>query len=129
MYRQCSCGHFSSVLVLLANMLLHPTEDGISLDKSLTAMSLDMLEDILKITHDKAFQSVNEIIKELARKANDAVESRALNLQTNAVEMTQGFTTPWEIPVVLQAWGYPTFADDLDVFASQLGNEIEATFM
>jgi hypothetical protein len=67
-------------MILLANMFLNPNHSFVELDRHLCNKSIDLFDDTIKTTNDKAFAAVRKIVKELARMADEVtVPSDAQN--------------------------------------------------
>jgi hypothetical protein len=74
--RQCSCAHFSSLIILLANMALNPSHEFVTLDQHLALKALNLFDRLLEIVDDEAFVSLRAVVGELSQKANAAVASQ-----------------------------------------------------
>ncbi|KAM0425301.1 hypothetical protein ACHAPT_009357 [Fusarium lateritium] len=70
---QCSCSHFSALIILLANMILNPGHKGIHVDQHLAVKALDLFDKLLGVIDDAAFRSLRTIVGELSHKAEAAV--------------------------------------------------------
>ncbi|KAG5767784.1 hypothetical protein H9Q72_004481 [Fusarium xylarioides] len=71
--RQCSCSHFSALIVLLANMILNPGHNSIHIDQHLSVKALDLFDKLLKIIDDEAFRALRSVVGELSQRAQTAV--------------------------------------------------------
>ncbi|KAG5794033.1 hypothetical protein H9Q69_006909 [Fusarium xylarioides] len=70
---QCSCSHFSALIVLLANMILNPWHNSIHIDQHLSVKALDLFDKLLKIIDDEAFRALRSVVGELSQRAQTAV--------------------------------------------------------
>ncbi|KAI1017245.1 hypothetical protein LB505_001945 [Fusarium chuoi] len=70
---QCSCSHFSALIVLLANMILNPGHNSIHIDQHLSVKALDLFDKLLKIIDDEAFRALRSVVGELSQRAQTAV--------------------------------------------------------
>ncbi|KAF4450665.1 hypothetical protein F53441_6326 [Fusarium austroafricanum] len=70
---QCSCSHFSALVVLLANMILNPGHEFIHIDQHLSVKALDLFDKLLKIIDDDSFRMLRSVVGELSTKAQTAV--------------------------------------------------------
>ncbi|KAF5667353.1 transcriptional regulator [Fusarium denticulatum] len=70
---QCSCSHFSALIVLLANMILNPGHSSIHIDQHLSVKALDLFDKLLKIIDDEAFRALRSVLGELSQRAQTAV--------------------------------------------------------
>lgn len=73
-HRQCSCSHFSALIIILANMILNPGHKSIHVDQHLAVKALDLFDKLLGIIEDASFRSLRAIVSELSQKADAAVE-------------------------------------------------------
>ncbi|KAJ5611403.1 hypothetical protein N7510_008122 [Penicillium lagena] len=112
------CGHFSALMVLLANMFLHPSHACLSQDQRLIFRSIDMFESILGAVRDRAFESVYKMVSELVKKASDAVESYNLFEDANTADLVQDFRADWENFLATEGFGYYNFAEEPNLFTS-----------
>lgn len=71
--RQCSCAHFSALIVVLSNMLLYPNHTNVSVDQHHSAKGVQLLDDMLDVVQDAQFDALRLIVRELYDKANTAV--------------------------------------------------------
>ncbi|KAH7259936.1 hypothetical protein NW759_002613 [Fusarium solani] len=71
---QCSCSHFSALIIILANMTLNPGHKFIHVDQHLAVKALDLFDKLLGIIEDASFRSLRAIVGELSQKAEAAVE-------------------------------------------------------
>ncbi|KAH8684112.1 fungal-specific transcription factor domain-containing protein [Ilyonectria robusta] len=84
---QCSCAHFSGLIILLANMSLDPGHELVAFDQHLALRAINLFDKLLDIIDDEGFKALRLVIGELSQKANLAVETHRLeNAQSgNAV--------------------------------------------
>ena len=109
-FRQCGCGHSSALMILLANMFLNPNHSFVELDRHLCNKSIDLFDDAIKTTNDKAFAAVRKIVKELARMADEVTVPG--ELQSDPSDSNQNFfdagpTTAFES----QDWSFNPFEE------------------
>ncbi|RSM15872.1 hypothetical protein CEP52_000414 [Fusarium oligoseptatum] len=71
---QCSCSHFSALIIILANMILNPGHKSIHVDQHLAVKALDLFDKLLGIIEDSSFRSLRAIVGELSQKAEAAME-------------------------------------------------------
>lgn len=68
------------------------------------------------MVHDQAFFSIQNIVKVLSKKADDAVESYRIHQEEDATEMFQEANADWNTFSALGDVGYSVFRDDSVVF-------------
>ncbi|KAH6876332.1 fungal-specific transcription factor domain-containing protein [Thelonectria olida] len=73
---QCSCAHFSSLIILLANMALNPSHELVALDQHLALKALNLFDQLLTIINDEAFVALRAVVGELSQKANAAISAQ-----------------------------------------------------
>lgn len=100
-------------MILLANMFLSPNHTFVDLDRHLCAKSIDLFDETIKSTDDKAFAAVRRIVRQLARKAEKAaIPNSTLDLQETsssnvfATDLTVDSATPnWDFdPLEEEMW-------------------------
>ncbi|KAJ4123090.1 hypothetical protein NW768_010083 [Fusarium equiseti] len=79
---QCSYSHFSALIVLLANMILHPGHNSIHVDQHISIKALDLFDKLLKIVDDEAFRALRSIVGELSQRAQEAVAAHRQELRS-----------------------------------------------
>lgn len=72
--RQCSCVHFSGLVIVLANILLSPTHKFTSVDLQIATKSIHLLESLLDVVQSPTFEPLQRIIMDLYRSAVRAVD-------------------------------------------------------
>ncbi|KAH7121882.1 fungal-specific transcription factor domain-containing protein [Dactylonectria estremocensis] len=75
---QCSCAHFSGLIIILANMSINPSHALVAQDQHLALKALTLFDQLLAIVEDDAFRALRTVIGELSEKANAAVETQRL---------------------------------------------------
>ncbi|KAM0347406.1 hypothetical protein ACHAPU_004927 [Fusarium lateritium] len=78
---QCSCSHFSALIVLLANMILNPGHSSIHIDQHLSIKALDLFDKLLKVIEDDKFSTLRIVVGELSQKAQAAVAAHRRELR------------------------------------------------
>ncbi|KAH7121423.1 fungal-specific transcription factor domain-containing protein [Dactylonectria macrodidyma] len=76
--RQCSCAHFSGLIIILANMSINPSHELVAQDQHIALKALTLFDQLLDIVEDDAFRALRIVIGELSEKANAAVENQRL---------------------------------------------------
>lgn len=71
--RQCSCAHFSALIVVLSHMLLYPSHSLVSVDQQHSYNAVKLLDEVMKLAQDENFDKLRDIVLELYDKANAAV--------------------------------------------------------
>ncbi|KAF5679778.1 transcriptional regulator [Fusarium heterosporum] len=79
---QCSCSHFSALIILLANMILNPGHSSIHADQHLSIKALDLFDKLLKVVEDDRFSALRIVVGELSQKAQAAVAAHRRELQS-----------------------------------------------
>ncbi|KAM0245788.1 hypothetical protein ACHAP5_005107 [Fusarium lateritium] len=78
---QCSCSHFSALIVLLSNMILNPGHSSIHTDQHLSIKALDLFDKLLLIIDDQQFSALRIVVGELSQKAQAAVAAHRRELR------------------------------------------------
>ncbi|KAI5458976.1 fungal-specific transcription factor domain-containing protein [Mariannaea sp. PMI_226] len=73
---QCSCAHFSALIIVLANMTLNPNHELVVFDQHLAVKALDLFDQLLELIDEEAFRTLRTVIGELNEQANAAVASQ-----------------------------------------------------
>ncbi|CAM1501196.1 Fc.00g103580.m01.CDS01 [Cosmosporella sp. VM-42] len=81
---QCSCSHFSALIILLANMSINPRHELVSLDQHISSKAIKLFDKLLEVVDSEPFQTLRAIIDELYKKANEAVEAAQLDKSRGA---------------------------------------------
>lgn len=89
--RQCSCSHFSGLIVVLANMILFPDHPNVPLDQLITTKAVVLFDKLLQVIDDPKFRSLRGIIGELHEKATKAFEAHCLSEQKSGSDIFAGF--------------------------------------
>lgn len=76
--RQCSCAHFSGLIILLANMSLNPGHELVAFDQHLALRAINLFDKLLDIIEDDGFKALRLVVGELSQKATLAVETHRL---------------------------------------------------
>ncbi|KAM0201943.1 hypothetical protein ACHAQI_011076 [Fusarium lateritium] len=78
---QCSCSHFSALIVLLSNMILNPGHSSIHTDQHLSIKALDLFDKLLLVIDDQQFSALRIVVGELSQKAQAAVAAHRRELR------------------------------------------------
>ena len=105
-HRQCSCGHASALLILLANMFLSPSHFHWEVDRHLSNKSMELVVEILKTTQDKAFVAISKLVKDLSRMANEAVETHRTKENNTLEDLTFYLDADEELLLGGQDWNF-----------------------
>ncbi|KAF7550385.1 hypothetical protein G7046_g8028 [Stylonectria norvegica] len=117
---QCSCGHASALIILLANICLHPALPYISFDQYLTTKSVKLYNGILEVTPDKALVSLRELVTELFRNSTRALETCEVTEDSDAIVSFYDDTADWNMFLPVEDFGFSTFEDNPDYMAEFL---------
>lgn len=71
--RQCICPHLSGLIILLANMLINPHHEFVSLDQRLTTKAIQLFDKILELVPSESIRKIHVIVGELYERASEAV--------------------------------------------------------
>lgn len=114
-FRQCSCAHFSGLIILLANLILSPSHPYVSLDQQIANKAVRLFEDLLQVVTASAFHTLQRLINDLHSSANAAVaQARLEAAQDDDVENI--FTsTVGQGGFEEQDIGFPSFIGDDDM--------------
>ncbi|KAM5353584.1 hypothetical protein ACJ41O_000234 [Fusarium nematophilum] len=77
---QCSCAHFSALIILLANIILSPDHSFVPLDQHLSLKALDLFDKLLQVVDEEGFRTLRAVVGELSQKADAAVKAHRLML-------------------------------------------------
>ncbi|KAH8645769.1 fungal-specific transcription factor domain-containing protein [Xylariales sp. PMI_506] len=66
---QCSCAHFSALIILLANILLDPTSASAGPDLEAAAQSAQLFYELFDLVESAAYEAAHRVIKDLHRTA------------------------------------------------------------
>ncbi|KAF5576743.1 transcriptional regulator [Fusarium pseudocircinatum] len=120
--RQCSCSHFSALIVLLANMILNPGHSSIHIDQHLSVKALDLFDKLLKIIDDEVFRALRSVVGELSQRAQTAVAVYREELKGLGRDVFEGLNVD---DVAVQEVDFLP-AGDTDMFE---GLEVEGPFV
>ncbi|KAG9255617.1 fungal-specific transcription factor domain-containing protein [Emericellopsis atlantica] len=110
---QCSCAHFSGLIVLLANNLMHPTHPDAWIDQELSNKAVKLLNDLVSVLPANAFDTLCVVVNELQKKASTAVDAaRLAAAQTDWMQASDGNLLLEDLG---DEMGFPVFADDEDI--------------
>ncbi|PNY23863.1 transcriptional regulatory protein [Tolypocladium capitatum] len=70
---QCSWPHFSGLIILLANMLINPSHDFVSLDQHLATKAMQLFDKVLELVPSESVRKIRAIVGELNERAFEAV--------------------------------------------------------
>ncbi|KAF4471443.1 transcriptional regulator [Fusarium albosuccineum] len=70
---QCSCSHFSALIILLSNMIIEPGHQAIHVDQHLAVKAIDLFDKLLGVIDDPQFRTLRAVVGELSQKAEEAV--------------------------------------------------------
>ncbi|RDW72837.1 hypothetical protein BP6252_06744 [Coleophoma cylindrospora] len=91
--RQGSCVHFSALIVILANILISPGHESVSLDLQIATTSVRLFEQLLDIVQSTKYEPLQRIIMDLYQSAARVVDevrlggsNRANDLNTSLPE-------------------------------------------
>lgn len=93
---QCSCAHFSGLIILLANMILSPTHPYVSLDQQISNRAVRLFESMLQFVTTSAFHTLHQLIQDLHTSANTAVDQARLNATQNDDDVENVFAANME---------------------------------
>ena len=115
-------------MILLANMFLNPNHSFVELDRHLCNKSIDLFDDTVKTTNDKAFAAVRKIVKELSRMADEVTIPNEAQSEKSASHQNIfdiGETAAFE----LQNWIFDPFEErNWDSFGDFSVDEPERAF-
>jgi hypothetical protein len=80
---QCSCAHFSSLIVLLANTYMNPTHPSVAEDQSITTKSVQYFDRSIDMFNPDGCKSVRCVIHELLQKSNAAVDQARVSFSSD----------------------------------------------
>ncbi len=98
-------------MILLANMVSDPRHPYVDLDRHLCNMSMDLFDEILKASQDKAFIAVRKLVNELARKAEDAQKGASSNQEQNLNDAAFDLNTDPDLLLDVHEWDFDTSED------------------
>ncbi|KAF7561067.1 hypothetical protein G7046_g3059 [Stylonectria norvegica] len=75
---QCSCAHFSALIIILSNMSANPSAPTISLDQHLASKAVVLFDKVLEVIDLEQFRTLRAIVGELYKKADQAIEDYRL---------------------------------------------------
>ncbi|KAF4960609.1 hypothetical protein FSARC_10423 [Fusarium sarcochroum] len=84
---QCSCSHFSALIILLANMILNPGHTSIHVDQHLAVKAIDLFDKLLKVVDDETFRALRTVVGELSQKAETAVAMYRQELRSSGKDI------------------------------------------
>ncbi|KAH6667824.1 fungal-specific transcription factor domain-containing protein, partial [Halenospora varia] len=70
---QCSCAHFSALIILLANILISPAHESIYLDLRTATKSIRWFEQLVDVIQSAAYEPMQRIIIDLYKSATTVV--------------------------------------------------------
>lgn len=110
--RQCSCAHFSGLIILLANLILSPTHPYSSLDQQIANKAVRLFEDLLTVVTASAFHTLKRLINDLHSSANAAVEQARLEAAAQDDDVENVFVTSRGQGFEEVDLGFPSFLGD-----------------
>lgn len=131
--RQCSCSYFSALIVLLANLSIHPSHALVSLDQHLAAKALYLFDKLLEVVENKAFQTLRGIIGELYNAANAAVEAERMEQNAEGNDVFGGMNAEVDVTHAVGTLDFLPLENDVDVLGGTFGSvdglgEFESSF-
>lgn len=112
--RQCSCAHFSALIILLADVVSSPGQLSMLSDYEAASISTELFSKLIAITETPAYKALGMIITELHRSATvvvDAHQSEEATTTTDASELFEGFPVGSDLDLNLD--------DDLSLFRQE----------
>ncbi|CAG9996050.1 unnamed protein product [Clonostachys byssicola] len=83
---QCTCAHFSGLVILLSNTIMYPTHEFASLDSEISTVSVQLLDKIVaESSHGDIFASLQHVVADLSKHAKAAVSSARLQQDSERV--------------------------------------------
>jgi hypothetical protein len=115
-HRQCSCAHFSALIVLLANILLSPAHDSTCLDFQIVTNSIRLFEQIVDVIESPAYEPLQRIIGDLYKSATEIVSKVQLE-QLDGLNKTDVFspancTQEGDVGIFAEGMAFPEFEWD-----------------
>ncbi|UNI21291.1 hypothetical protein JDV02_007292 [Purpureocillium takamizusanense] len=89
---QCCCPHFSGLIVLLANMLIKPAHEYISLDQHLTTKAIQLFDRLLEFNPSESIQKIRAIVGGLYDRAFEEVGR--VSAEKAEADAKAGFPSP-----------------------------------
>lgn len=114
--RQCSCAHFSGLIILLANLILSPTHPYTSLDQQIANKAVRLYEDLLQVVSTSAFHTLQRLINDLHASANAAVDKAQLEAAAQDDDVENVFlSNTGQEGFEEQDIGFPSFIGEEDM--------------
>lgn len=86
--RQCSCAHFSALIILLANIVTAPGGPEVEDDYRAASRSTELFGQLCAVMETPAYGAIHRVIRDLYRSATLAVE--ALRLEWGSASFALG---------------------------------------
>lgn len=90
---QCSCSHFSGLIILLANMLIDPDHDIVSVDQDIALRAIQLFDKIIDLvpSDSDSIRKFRLIVGDLYDRALDAVTMVGRQRRTDGNTIQQSF--------------------------------------
>ncbi|KAF4973267.1 hypothetical protein FZEAL_9366 [Fusarium zealandicum] len=95
---QCSCAHFSALIILLANMVLNPGHESVSLDQHMAMRSFELFDKLLVVLNDGGFRALHSVVGELSQRADEAVRAHEMDLSVTGKGIFEGLNAGHDMP-------------------------------
>lgn len=109
MLRQCSCTHVSALVVVLANIVVSPTNESSWLDLEIATRSMHLFEQLMEIIRSPVYQPLEHVVRDLHRSASEVVNKAQLE-QWNEIDAgVSGNGAELEMDLFTGPPGFPPF--------------------
>ncbi|RDW87923.1 hypothetical protein BP5796_03617 [Coleophoma crateriformis] len=108
---QCSCVHFSALIVILANILISPRHESVSLDLQTATTSVRLFEQFLDVVQSTKYEPLQRIIMDLYKSATSVVDKARLGgpNQANDLNASLRGLPEGDLDVFLERTAFPEF--------------------
>ncbi|KND86591.1 putative transcriptional regulatory protein [Tolypocladium ophioglossoides CBS 100239] len=88
---QCCCPHLSGLTILLANMLINPSHEFVTLDQLLATKAMQLYDKILDAVPSESFRKIRIVVGDLYERAFEAVKKATVQDGTDGDDILDSF--------------------------------------